>query len=76
MNANAVIKLNYEKSFTNFEYHAASGQMISCPSRAAGAGVWTDDIPQVLVEDAALMLRNTYGPDLSNFQIQGYRICW
>jgi hypothetical protein len=76
MNSNGVIKLNYERSFTNFEYHAASAQMISCPARTVGAGVWTDDVPHMLMEDAAVVLRNTYGGEPNGFKIQAYRVCW
>jgi hypothetical protein len=76
MNALGLLKFNHELSFTNLEYHAASGSLISWPPGAPNRSTWTRDIPEAFKQETLKVVRNTYGKDLDGLTFESWRMCW
>jgi hypothetical protein len=71
-----LLKFNLEKSFTNYQFHSASGKTISWPPESAQEGRWTIHVPKVLQDEAYQVAKNLYDLELQGLEIESYRVCW
>ena len=70
------LKFNFEVSFTNKEYHEASGQTISVPPARQSQSTWSDDIPNELKKSVLTVVDHVYGKDAPGLQPESFRMCW
>lgn len=70
------LKFNFETSFTNFQLHRESRQMISMPPSRRSQSVWSQDVPEELKEKVQTAVKHIYGKEVEGLPIKNYRMCW
>ncbi|KAJ8127798.1 hypothetical protein O1611_g5837 [Lasiodiplodia mahajangana] len=70
------LKFNFEVSFTNKEYHEASGQTISVPPVRSSQSTWGHDVPEELKGKVMKVVEHVYGKDAPGLAVESYRMCW
>jgi len=71
-----MLKFNYEKSFTNNEHHAKSGQTLSVPPERHDQSTWSQAVPQGLKDEISTVVKHIYGDWIEGLKIEDYRMCW
>ncbi|KIW35046.1 uncharacterized protein PV07_01772 [Cladophialophora immunda] len=74
--ADGKLKFNFEVSFTNMEYHEASGQMISVPPVRITQSTWSHDVPEQLKQSVRKVVDHVYGKNAPGLTVESYRMCW
>jgi sarcosine oxidase / L-pipecolate oxidase len=70
------LKFNLILSFTNNEYHEASGQTISVPPTDMKQTTWSQDVPSKLKDDLTRVVRHICGSDAPGLSVESFRMCW
>ncbi|KAI0109226.1 sarcosine oxidase [Nemania sp. FL0031] len=70
------LKFNFEVTFTNKEYHEASGQTISVPTVRSSQSTWGHDVPEELKGKVIKVVEHVYGKDAPGLSVESYRMCW
>lgn len=76
MDKSGRLKFNLEVSYTNNEYHEASGQTISVPPIPVSQSTWSHDVPSKLKELVTRVVHHIYGKDAPGLRIELFRMCW
>lgn len=71
------IKFNCDMCFTNYVDFAPTGERMSVPPDALQYSTWSGpEFIKFFMERAAKTFRGLYGDEVSDVNIESYRICW
>jgi sarcosine oxidase/L-pipecolate oxidase len=76
MTSDGKLKFNFELSFTNKEFHEASGQIISVPPKRTTQSTWSQDVPEELKQSVRKVVDHVYGKNAPGLTVESYRMCW
>ena len=57
-------------------HHDGLGKEISVPPSSQDQSTWGQNVPEGLKQEAANVVRNTYGSHVPGIEIESYRMCW
>ena len=71
------IKFNCDLSFTNKEIYELTGEIMSMPPDDSSRNVWTEQpFSHFFEERARRTMKGLYGDEVTDIQVDSYRMCW